>query len=106
MTITTSESASRDGAHLGPLALVAVAAGAEHGNQPPLDVRPKRGDRRFECIGGVRVIDIDRTPPRLITARSSRPRTGATRCIAEKVAAQSPPVASTSPAAVSTFAAW
>ena len=45
-------------------------------------------------------------PPRLITARSSRPRTGETRPIADSVVAQSPPVASTRPAATSTLAAW
>ena len=44
--------------------------------------------------------------PRLITARSSRPRTGDTRCIAEKAASNGVPVAITSPAATSTLAAW
>ena len=99
--------ARRDRAHLRPLALVAVAAGAEHGDQPAFDMRPKRRDRRLERVGRVGVIDIDRSAAgRLITARSSRPRTGDTRCIAEKAASHSPPVASTSPAATSTLAAW
>ena len=52
--------ARRDRAHVWPFALVAVAAGAEHGDQAALDVRAKRRDRRFERVGRVRVIDIDR----------------------------------------------
>ena len=50
----------RDRAHLGALALVAVAAGAEHDDQPALDVRPERRDRRLDRVGRMRIIDIDR----------------------------------------------
>src|SRR6185369_3376638 len=52
--------ARRDRAHLWALALIAVAARAEHRDQAPLDVGPQRGDRRFERIGGVGIVDIDR----------------------------------------------
>ena len=41
----------RDRAHRPALALVAVAAGAEDGDQPALDVRPQRRDRRFQRVG-------------------------------------------------------
>ena len=58
---------------------------------------------------GMRIeISLDRdattgAPARLITARSNRPRTGDTRLMPLSVAAHSPPVASASPAAVSTL---
>jgi hypothetical protein len=50
----------RDRAHLGALAGVAVAAGAEDDDQPALGVRPERLDRRLDRVGRVRIIDIDR----------------------------------------------
>ena len=50
----------RDRAHLGPLADVAVAAGAEDDDQPVPGVRPKRLDRRLDRVGRMGVIDIDR----------------------------------------------
>ena len=61
---------------LGPLPRIAVAACSEKGDKPPLDVRTKRGDRRLHASGGMGIIDIDRRPAGVITARSSRPRTG------------------------------
>ena len=64
VTMTMSDMRDGDRAHLRPLALVAVAAGAEHRDQPPFDMRPKRRNRRFECVGRVRIIDIDRAPRR------------------------------------------
>ena len=60
VTITTSDKPHRDRAHFGPLALVAVAAGAEHGDQSPFDVRPQRADRGFERVGRVGIVDVDR----------------------------------------------
>jgi hypothetical protein len=49
-----------DLAHLRALADVAVAAGAEHRDQPARDVRPQRGDGGGERVGRVRVVDVDR----------------------------------------------
>ena len=47
-------------AHLGALARVAVAAGAEDDDQPVPGVRPQRLDRRFDRVGRMGIIDIDR----------------------------------------------
>lgn len=49
-----------DGAHLGALARVAITACAEHDDQPAAvcHMGAKRGDGRFECVGGVGVVDI------------------------------------------------
>jgi UDP-N-acetylmuramoyl-L-alanyl-D-glutamate--2,6-diaminopimelate ligase len=75
-------------------------------------LRPHARDRLIIVLGAGGDRDEGKRPEmgaaavRLITARSRRPRTGATRCIAENVASHLPPVASTRPAAVSTFAAW
>ena len=60
VTMTTSLKSRGDRAHVRALALVAVAAGAEHSDQAALDVRAERGDRGFDRIGGVGIIDIDR----------------------------------------------
>ena len=46
-----------DGAHQGPLALVAVAAAAEHQHQPARAMRAQRLERGFERVGGMGVID-------------------------------------------------
>ena len=45
--------------HLAPLAHVAVAACADHHDQPPTRMGLQRRDCRLQCIGRVRVIDID-----------------------------------------------
>src|SRR6185437_2248131 len=50
----------RHSSHFRSFALVAVAARAEDGNKPALHVGAQRSDRRFERVGGMRVIDIDR----------------------------------------------
>ena len=50
----------RNAPHLRALALVAVAARAEHGDQATVDMWAERRNRRFECIGGVSIVDIDR----------------------------------------------
>ena len=50
----------RHRAHLGALADVAVAAGAEHDDQPVARMRPQRLDRRLDRIGRMGIIDIDR----------------------------------------------
>ena len=47
-------------AHLGPLARVAIPARAEHRNELAPYMRAQRGNRGFERIGSVRVIDINR----------------------------------------------
>ena len=49
----------RDGAHLGPLALVAVAAAAEHDGEPLRDVGTQRVERFRQRIGRVGVVDED-----------------------------------------------
>ena len=49
-----------DRAHQGPLAGIAVAAGAEHHHQPAFGVRPQRLQRFCQRIGLVGVIDEDR----------------------------------------------
>jgi hypothetical protein len=40
----------RHRAHLRTLADVAVAARAEHNDQPPVGMRPQRGDRRLDRV--------------------------------------------------------
>ena len=50
----------RNLAHLRPFALVAISARAEHNDQAAFDVGSQRSNRSFECVGRVRVIDIDR----------------------------------------------
>ena len=60
VTMTMSDMRDSHGAHLGPLALIAVAARSEHRDQPAVDMRAKRGDRRLQRIGSVRIIDVDR----------------------------------------------
>ena len=50
----------RDAPHLGPLALVAVAAATEHDDEPVLDIRAQRIERLQQRIGGVRIVDEDR----------------------------------------------
>ena len=51
----------RDRAHLGPLADVAVAAGAEDDDQPAPGVGPERLDRRLDRVGRMGIVDIDRS---------------------------------------------
>ena len=96
----------RDRAHLGALADVAVAAGAEHDDQPAPGMRPQRLDRRFDRVGRVRIIDIDRRAG----AGDHRPLEPAAHRLDaapdwRASASSSPPVAITSPAAVSALAA-
>ena len=50
----------RDRAHHRPLAGVAVAAGAEHHDQPPRRVGPQRLERLRQRVGLVGVVDEDR----------------------------------------------
>ena len=93
-------------AHLGALALVAVAAGAEDDDQPVPGMRPQRLDRRLDRVGRVGIIDIDRRAG----AGDHRPlQPPAHRMDAGRdwpaSPSSSPPVAITSPAAVSALAA-
>ena len=46
--------------HFGTLAPVAVAAAAEHHNEPVSDVGPQRIERLVESVGSVRIVDKDR----------------------------------------------
>ena len=91
-----------DGAHQGPLAAVAVAAGAEHHDEPAAGVGPQRLERLGERIGLVRIVDEDRRAA--VLADQFEPALGAGRCSsAANTAPASPPVAIASPAATSAF---
>jgi hypothetical protein len=46
-------------AHLGPLGGIAIAAAAEHADQPATGQRPQRGQHVVERVRGVRVVDQD-----------------------------------------------
>ena len=50
----------RSSTHRCTLAVIAVAARAENGNQPARHMRAQRGNRGRDRIGRMRVIDIDR----------------------------------------------
>ena len=60
MTMTRSALRGGDRAHHRPLAAVAVAAGAEHDDEPAARVGPQRIERLGERVGLVRVVDEDR----------------------------------------------
>ena len=69
----------RDRAHQRPLALIAVAAGAEHHDQFALGVRPQRVQRLGQRIRLVRVVDKDRSAVTL--ANELEPAFGALRAL-------------------------
>ena len=66
----------RDAAHDRPLALVAIAAAAEHADEAARCEGPQRIERRAERLGLVRIVDDDKTaaaPARRSRAGLSRP---------------------------------
>ena len=94
-----------DGAHHRPLAGVAVAAGAEHHDQPAVDIRPQRLQRLGERVGLVRVVDEDRRAVAL--AGEFEPALGAFELLQRREhRAGSLPVAMARPAAISAFSTW
>ena len=64
VTITRSASSRRDRAHHRALALVAIAAAAEHDDKLALRIGPQRRQRLLERIRLVRIVDEDRRAAR------------------------------------------
>ena len=98
--------AGGDAAHDRPLALVAVAAAAEHAHEPAGREGPQRLQRRFQRVRLVRVVDDDEAAARL--ADDLEPALHAFEVLASAGSTRSAgsPAAMARPAASSALDAW